>query len=186
MHAHEKVEAQAKDRKARRSLMDRESYRLKMDLNAAAAGIGIGLALIAGAIVNCGTESEQTRKRKVLPPSDVAGDTATKGDVPDSAANSDSDDDDDGAMVGERHSNTRGLQAEAGLQHIAHVFVPVRAVSSERDHAMSNPPSSFNRCATCHRKSTCDPVNCELHEHVRKRNEDGELCSSPDPSRCSA
>jgi len=106
--------------------------------------------------------------------------------VPDSAANSDSDDDDDGAMVGERHSNTRGLQAEAGLQHIAHVFVPVRAVSSERDHAMSNHPSSFNRCATCHRKSTCDPVNCELHEHVRKRNKDGELCSSPDPSRCSA
>ena len=43
MHAHEKVEAQAKDRKARRSLMDRESYRLKMDFNAAAAGIGIGL-----------------------------------------------------------------------------------------------------------------------------------------------
>ena len=48
--------------------MDRESYRLKMDFNAAAGGIGIGLALIAGAIVH--------------PPSDVAGDTATKGDVP--------------------------------------------------------------------------------------------------------
>jgi len=62
--------------------MDRESYRLKMDFNAAAGGIGIGLALIAGAIVHCGTESEQTRKRKALPPSDVAGDTATKGDVP--------------------------------------------------------------------------------------------------------
>jgi len=107
--------------------MDRESYRLKMDFNAAAGGIGIGLALIAGAIVHCGTESEQTRKRKALPPSDVAGDTATKGDVPDSAENSDSDHDDDGAMVGERHANTRGLQAEAGLQHIAHVFVPVRA-----------------------------------------------------------
>ena len=33
--------------------------------NAAAAGIGIGLALIAGAIVQCGSCSEQTRKRKV-------------------------------------------------------------------------------------------------------------------------
>jgi hypothetical protein len=93
--------------------MDRESYRVKMDFNAAAGGIGIGLALIAGAIVH--------------PPSDVAGDTATKGDVPHSAENSDSDHDDDGAMVGERLAITRGLQAEAGLQHIAHVFVPVRA-----------------------------------------------------------
>lgn len=33
-------------------------------------------------------------------------DTAANGDIPDLAANSDSDDDDDGALVGERHSNT--------------------------------------------------------------------------------
>jgi hypothetical protein len=35
------------------------------NFNAAAAGIGIGLALIAGAIVHCGSYSEQTRKRQV-------------------------------------------------------------------------------------------------------------------------
>jgi len=45
--------------------MDRESYRLKMDFNAAAGGIGIGLALIAGAIVHRLQTSLATRPRKV-------------------------------------------------------------------------------------------------------------------------
>ena len=143
--------------------MDPEDTRMAGDSNAAAAGIGIGLALVAGAIVHCGTKTEETRKRKVRSPLDVAGGTAMKGDAPDLAANSDSDDDDDGAVVGERHSNMRGLLAEAGLQHDAHVIVPVPAVPSERDHALSSHPSPFHRCATCHRKSTCNPVNCELH-----------------------
>jgi hypothetical protein len=108
--------------------MDPEDTRMAGDFNAAAAGIGIGLALVAGAIVHCGTVTEETRKRKVRSPLDVAGGTAMKGDAPDLAANSDSDDDDDGAVVGVRHSNMRGLLAEAGLQH-----APDFAANSDSD-----------------------------------------------------
>ena len=158
--------------------MDPEEIHKIGEFNAAAAGISTGLILIAGATVHCGSESDHTRKRKVRRGTDDAGtspglvpmaqpklldDTATKCDVPDLAANSDSDDEDDGALVGERHSNARGLPADACLQHDAPVSVPVITVHSERDHAMSNHPAPFNRCVTCHRKSECDPLKCELH-----------------------
>ena len=173
--------------------MDPDEILKNGDFSAASVGIvGIGLALITGAAVHYGSKSDQARTQKVRLHLDDAGtaaglvptlydDMATEGDVPaltatsDSddeddgdvpalAATSDSDDEDDSALVGdERHSKSRGLPVEASLQNKAPVSFPVLAVLSEIYHAISNHPAIFNRCATCHRKSKCDPDSCEYH-----------------------
>ena len=172
--------------------MDPDEILKNGDFGAASAGIGIGLALITGAAVHYVSKSDQARTQKVRLHLDDAGtaaglvptlydDMATEGDVPALAATSDSDDEDDGdvpalaatsdsddeddsALVGdERHSKSRGLPVEASLQNKAPVSFPVLAVPSEIYHAISNHPAIFNRCATCHRKSKCDPDNCEYH-----------------------
>ena len=156
--------------------MDPDEILKNGDFSAASVGIvGIGLALITGAAVHYGSKSDQARTQKVRLHLDDAGtaaglvptlydDMATEGDVPALAATSDSDDEDDSALVGdERHSKSRGLPVEASLQNKAPVSFPVLAVPSEIYHAMSNHPAIFNRCATCHRISKCDPDNCEYH-----------------------
>ena len=133
---------------------------LAQDPNAA-SGLVIGLALAAGAAFLYGRlpgADDDRRQRRIRQRiSSISADAGTEANTAPTAPDLD------------RQEYSTAKDSETSVA--APVLIP--PVQLDRDHALEQHTSPFNRCAPCHRKSKCDPSHCAYHdglaEKVRRR-----------------
>ena len=129
---------------------------LAQDPNAA-SGLVIGLALAAGAAFLYGRlpgADDDRRQRRIRQRiSSISADAGTEANTAPTAPDLD------------RQEYSTAKDSETSVA--APVLIP--PVQLDRDHALEQHTSPFNRCAPCHRKSKCDPSHCAYHDGLAEK-----------------